>query len=121
MSALLPPQIETMKSMKADELLATQYQTQKGQQDQQAGGSRRTPSAMGEAFDKSMNDDTFYLPPEAFANPDFQRGMKLFISPDGKSVRFTISHQSEPASEAGISRIEAHQAGHQGGHQGHAP
>jgi RND superfamily putative drug exporter len=103
LTELLPPQIETMKSMK--QMLLTQYQTQKGQQDQQAVASENS-SAMGEAFDKSMNDDTFYLPPEAFANPDFQRGMKLFISPDGKSVRFTISHETDPASEAGIARIE---------------
>ena len=31
------------------------------------------------------NDDTFYLPPEAFETADFQRGMKLMMSPDGKS------------------------------------
>jgi RND superfamily putative drug exporter len=103
LSALLPPQIETLKSMK--QMMLTMYQTQKGQQDQQATASENS-SAMGEAFDKSMNDDTFYLPPEAFANPDFQRGMKLFISPDGKSVRFTLTHESEPASADGISRIE---------------
>jgi RND superfamily putative drug exporter len=101
--ALMPSQIETMKSMK--QMMLTMYQTQKGQQDQQASASENS-SAMGEAFDKSRNDDSFYLPPEAFDNPDFKRGMKNFVSPDGKSVRFIISHQTEPASEAGIGRIE---------------
>jgi RND superfamily putative drug exporter len=101
--ALMPSQIETMKSMK--QMMLTMYATQKGQSDQQESASENS-SAMGEAFDKSRNDDSFYLPPEAFDNPDFKRGMKNFISPDGKSVRFTISHQSEPASEAGIERIE---------------
>ena len=38
-------------------------------------------SAMGDAFDASMNDDSFYLPPEVFDNPDFKRGMKQFILP----------------------------------------
>ncbi len=41
-------------------------------------------TAMGQAFDASKNDDSFYLPPEVFDNPDFKRGMKMFVSPDGK-------------------------------------
>lgn len=39
-----------------------------------------TATAMGEAFDASKSDDYFYLPPEVFANPDFQKGLKLFLS-----------------------------------------
>ncbi|MDT5217488.1 MAG: putative drug exporter of the superfamily, partial [Mycobacterium sp.] len=101
--ALMPAQIATMKSMK--QMMLTMYATQKGQQDQQAAATENS-SAMGEAFDNSRNDDSFYLPPEVFDNADFKRGMKNFISPDGKSVRFIISHQSQPASEDGISRIE---------------
>ncbi len=31
-------------------------------------------TAMGQAFDASKNDDSFYLPPEVFDNPDFKRG-----------------------------------------------
>ena len=54
-----------------------------------------------------MNDDTFYLPPEVFDNADFKRGMKNFISPDGKSVRFIISHEGDPATPEGIARIDA--------------
>ncbi|TGD86971.1 MMPL family transporter, partial [Mycolicibacterium sp. CH28] len=49
-----------------------------------------TATAMGEAFDASKSDDYFYLPPEVFANPDFQKGLKLFLSPDGKAARLII-------------------------------
>ena len=68
---------------------------------------RRTRTAMGEAFDASKNDDSFYLPPEIFDNADFKRGMKNFISPDGQSVRFIISHEGDPMTAEGISRIDA--------------
>jgi RND superfamily putative drug exporter len=74
-----------------------------------------TASAMGEAFDASNSGDYFYLPPEAFDNPDFQRGLKLFLSPDGKAARFIITHDTDPATPAGISAVmpelaAAHQA-----------
>ena len=102
--ALLPSQIQTMKNMQ--QMMLTMYQTQKGQQDQQAAASENQ-SAMGDAFDTARNDDTFYLPPEIFDNKDFQRGIKNFISPDGKSVRFIISHDGDPATEEGIERVPA--------------
>ena len=54
-------------------MMLTTYQTQKGMQDQQAAMSENS-TAMGEAFDASKNDDSFYLPPEIFDNPDFKRG-----------------------------------------------
>jgi RND superfamily putative drug exporter len=62
-------------------------------------------TAMGQAFDASKNDDSFYLPPEAFKNADFQRAMTSFLSPDGKSARFIISHKGDPATPEGIARI----------------
>jgi RND superfamily putative drug exporter len=62
---------------------------------------------MGQAFDAAKNDDSFYLPPEVFDNPDFQRGLKMFVSPDGKAVRFIIAHQGDPATAEGISHINA--------------
>jgi RND superfamily putative drug exporter len=102
--ALMPEMIQTMKSMKS--MMLTMYATQKGQQDQQAAASENS-SAMGEAFDDARNDDSFYLPPETFDNPDFKRGLKNFISPDGKSVRFIISHEGDPLTEEGISHIDA--------------
>ena len=101
--ALMPAQIETMKSMK--QMMLTMYATQKGQQDQQAAASENS-TAMGDAFDNSLNDDSFYLPPEAFNNADFKRGMKNFVSPDGHSVRFIIQHQGDPATVEGISHID---------------
>ncbi|WP_176138291.1 RND family transporter [Mycobacterium sp. D16Q16] len=74
-----------------------------------------TASAMGQAFDASRSGDYFYLPPEAFQNPDFQRGLQLFLSPDGKAARFIITHDKDPATPAGISSVipeleAAHQA-----------
>ncbi|MCW1957319.1 MAG: RND family transporter [Mycobacterium sp.] len=65
-----------------------------------------TATAMGEAFDASKSDDYFYLPPEVFANPDFQKGLKLFLSPDGKAARLIITHDTNPASEEGISVVD---------------
>jgi len=61
---------------------------------------------MGQAFDASRSGDYFYLPPEAFQNPDFQRGLKLFLSPDGKAARFIITHDADPATAAGISAVK---------------
>jgi RND superfamily putative drug exporter len=104
MVELMPKMIATMKTMKT--MMLTQYQTQKGMQDQMA-ALQENSTAMGEAFDASMNDDSFYLPPEVFDNADFKRGIKNFISPDGKSVRFIISHDGDPLTPEGIERIDA--------------
>ncbi len=102
--ALMPEMIQTMKSMKT--MMLTMYASQKGMQDQMAEASENS-TAMGEAFDASMNDDSFYLPPEIFDNADFKRAMKNFISPDGKSVRFIISHEGDPMTPEGIAKIDA--------------
>jgi putative drug exporter of the RND superfamily len=102
MVALMPSMIETMKSMKNISL--TMYQSQKSQQDQMK-AMQENQGAMGQAFDASKNDDSFYLPPEVFDNADFKRGMKMFVSPDGKAVRFIISHESDPATPEGIKLI----------------
>ncbi|HET7665339.1 MAG TPA: MMPL family transporter, partial [Mycobacterium sp.] len=87
--SLMPAQIETMKSMQT--ITLTMYQSQKSQQDQMK-AMQENQNAMGKAFDASKNDDSFYLPPEVFDNADFKRGLKMFVSPDGKAVRFIISH-----------------------------
>jgi putative drug exporter of the RND superfamily len=63
-------------------------------------------TAMGQAFDAAKNDDSFYLPPEVFQNPDFRRAMNSFLSPDGKAARFIISHRGDPATPEGIARID---------------
>ena len=100
----IPPMIENMKSMKT--MMLTMYQTQDGMQNQM-NAMQQNATAMGQAFDASKNDDSFYLPPEVFDNPDFKRGLKMFVSPDGKAVRFIISHEGDPATVEGISHIDA--------------
>ncbi len=104
LQAMLPPQIETMKSMQ--KMMLTMHASQASQQDQSA-AMTQNQSAMGDAFNDSHNDDTFYLPPEIFDNKDFKRGMDSFISPDGRAVRFIISHEDDPLSAGGIQRIDA--------------
>ncbi|BBY30024.1 RND family transporter [Mycolicibacterium sediminis] len=101
--ALLPPQIATQERNR-DQIM-TNYATQEGQQSLQD-RQQSDPNAIGRAFDDSKIDDSFYLPPEVFDNPDFKRGLKQFVSPDGKAVRFIISHQGDPATPEGISHIE---------------
>jgi len=103
MVATMPRQIASMKHQK--QVLLNQYQMQKAQQDQTI-AMQKTGTAMSEAFDAAKNDDSFYLPPEAFETADFQRGLKLFMSPDGHAVRFTIIHQGNPLTQEGTSRIE---------------
>ncbi|BCI56101.1 membrane protein [Mycolicibacterium litorale] len=103
MAALMPAMIQTMKNQK--QMMLNQYQAQKAQQDQNI-ALQEDATAMGQAFDAARNDDTFYLPPEAFETADFQRGIKLFLSPDGHAVRFTVFHQGDPLTEEGTSHIE---------------
>ena len=103
MVAMMPEMVATMKNMKA--MVLGMYSTQKGMQDQMA-AMQQDSAAMGEAFDASRNDDSFYLPPEVFDNPDFKRGMEQFISPNGHAVRFIISHEGDPMSADGIQRID---------------
>jgi putative drug exporter of the RND superfamily len=104
LQAMLPPQIETMKSMQ--KMMLTMHASQSSQQDQTT-AMNENQSAMGDAFNNSHNDDSFYLPPEIFDNKDFKRGMDSFISPDGHAVRFMISHEDDPLNADGIQRIDA--------------
>ncbi|TGD86739.1 MMPL family transporter [Mycolicibacterium sp. CH28] len=103
MATIMPPMIASMRTQK--QLMLNQYQAQKAQQDQNM-AQLQDATAMGQAFDTAKNDDSFYLPPEAFSNDDFKRGIKLFLSPDGHAVRFTIIHQGDPLTEEGTARIE---------------
>ncbi len=103
MRTLIPPMISSMESMRMMQL--TLQSTQNGMYDQMA-EMQDNQSAMGKAFDQAKNDDSFYLPPEVFDNADFQRGMKMFLSPDGKAVRFIISHQGDPMSPEGLTHVD---------------
>lgn len=102
--ALIPPQIASQQTNR--ELTMTNYATNSGLNNQ-AAASLENATALGQAYDASKTDDSFYLPPEAFTNPEFQRGMKLFMSPDGKAARMIITHEGDPATPEGISHIAA--------------
>ncbi|AKN17972.1 MMPL/RND family transporter [Mycobacterium haemophilum] len=102
--SLIPPQIASQEANL--DLVLSNYATNSGINAQQQALTENS-AAMGQAFDAAKNDDSFYLPPEAFNNPDFQRGLKLFLSPDGKAARMIISHEGDPATPAGISHIDA--------------
>ncbi|OAN34560.1 RND family transporter [Mycolicibacterium iranicum] len=102
--ALLPPQIAIQERNR--DLILSNYATTTGT-NTQSQEALQNATAMGQAFDAAKNDDSFYLPPEAFDNPDFQRGLTLFLSPDGKAARMIITHEGNPATPEGISHIDA--------------
>ena len=98
-----PPMIEMMQSSRT--MLLTMNSTMSGifgQMDSMGGDT----TAMGKAFDAAKNDESFYLPPNMFKNKDFQRVMKVFISPDGKAARMLISQSGDPATPEGMSRVD---------------
>ncbi|OBJ29297.1 MULTISPECIES: RND family transporter [Mycolicibacter] len=97
------PMIAVAKSMQGS--LLTMHSSFSGLVTQM---SRMTDTAteMGRAFDASKADDYFYLPPEAFDNADFQKGLKLFLSPDGKAARFIVTYDADPATPKGIAFVE---------------
>jgi RND superfamily putative drug exporter len=100
----LPLMIKTMQAMRT--MMLTMHSTMTGTFAMMDDTSADA-TTMGKVFDAAQNDDTFYLPPEAFDNEDFKRAMKLFFSPDGKAVRLIISHRGDPATPEGISRVDA--------------
>jgi RND superfamily putative drug exporter len=101
--ALIPPQIASQQTNR--DLLMKNYATSYGINNQTAAALQNS-TAMGQAFDAAKNDDSFYLPPEAFSNTEFQRGLKLFLSSDGKAARMIITHDGDPATLQGISHID---------------
>jgi RND superfamily putative drug exporter len=98
-----PPLIATMESIRT--MMLAMHNTMSGIFNEIDESSQNT-TAMGQAFDAAKSDDSFYLPPEVFQNPDFQRAMTSFLSPDGKAARFIISHKGDPATPEGIARID---------------
>jgi putative drug exporter of the RND superfamily len=101
---LLPPMIAVSQNMQST--MKSMYSTLNGLINQ-ISRMTDTASVMGQAFDDAKNDDYFYLPPEAFDSPDFQRGLQLMLSPDGKSAQFIITHDVDPATPEGISHVDA--------------
>jgi putative drug exporter of the RND superfamily len=101
--ALLPPQIASQLTNL--QLTLNNYATNAGINNQSA-FANDNPAAMGQAFDTAKNDDSFYLPPEVFDNAEFKRGLKLFLSPDGRAAQMIISHEGDPATPEGISHVD---------------
>lgn len=99
----LPPMIAITKNMR--NTMLTMYSTMNGMIGQM---DRMTDTAtvMGQAFDEAKNDDFFYLPPEAFDNEDFKKGVKLMMSPDGKAAQFIITHEGDYASNESLANTE---------------
>ncbi|WP_197281163.1 MULTISPECIES: MMPL family RND transporter [unclassified Mycobacterium] len=102
--SLLPPIIDATTTMRT--MTLTMYSTFAGLLDQMD-AAQQNASAMGQAFDSAKNDDSFYLPPEVFDNPDFKRGLAMFLSPDGKAARLIVTHDGDPATPQGISHVDA--------------
>ena len=102
--ALLPPQIAIQERNR--DLTLSNFATTGGINNQSE-EALNNATEMGKAFDDAKNDDTFYLPPEAFDNADFKRGLKLFLSPDGKAARMIVTHQGNPANPEAIPHIDA--------------
>jgi RND superfamily putative drug exporter len=102
MLPVLQNTIDSMTTMR-DFMIAT-HSTMAGTQAQQQELAKGA-TEIGLYFDQAKNDDMFYLPPDVFDNPDFKRGIKMFMSPDGKAVRMIITHQGDPASVEGIEHV----------------
>ncbi|OBF98390.1 hypothetical protein A5773_08990 [Mycobacterium sp. 852014-52450_SCH5900713] len=110
MDVLMPQLLEQYPTMIAiaegmRSMILTMHSTMAGTLGQMTSNDKDAV-AMGEAFDASKNDDSFYLPPDIFENADFKRAMNNFLSPDGKAARFIISHRGDPATPEGVSRID---------------
>lgn len=101
--AQFPEMISIMTSMRT--MLLTMHSTMSGVFGQMDDNSSNS-TAMGKAFDAAQNDDSFYIGPDLFKNPDFQRVMKIFISPDGKAVRMLITQKGDPTSPEGVARVD---------------
>jgi putative drug exporter of the RND superfamily len=100
---LLPPQIADQEKNLG--LTLSNFATNFGT-NAQTRANTDTATALGQAYDAAKNDDSFYLPPEAFDNPELKRGLKQFLSPDGKAARMIITHEGDPATPEGISHID---------------
>jgi RND superfamily putative drug exporter len=101
---LIPPQLASQQTNR--DLTMTNFATLSGIYSQNAAALKNS-TALGAAFDAAKTDDSFYIPPEAFDNAEFKRGLKLFLSPDGKAARMIITHDVDPATPQGISHINA--------------
>ena len=103
MRAQMLPMLSTMIIMR--DMMVVWHGTLASFYKEQAMNSK-DPGAMGRVFDAAQVDDSFYLPQSAFDNPDFKRGLKMFLSPDGKAARFIVALDGDPSTPEGIARVE---------------
>ncbi len=115
MRAQIPPMISTITIMR-DMALIWHGTLQSFYKQSEISG--KDPGAMGRVFDAAQIDDSFYLPQSAFENPDFKRGLKMFLSPDGKAAPLHHRPGGRPRDTPGHLAGRADQAGGAGGHQG---
>jgi RND superfamily putative drug exporter len=99
---MMPAQIAALRSLQT--MMLTLHSTMSGMmaQAEEVGGDS---AAMGQDFDAAKSDDSFYLPREAFDNPDFKRVINLFLSPNGHAARFFITHDGYPGTPEGMARV----------------
>ncbi len=104
----LPQMIATLESSRT--MMLTMHSTMSGLVDTQM-TAVTNPMAMGNAFDESKNEDSFFMAQDIIDNnAAFQQIKKIFMSPDGKAARFLITQNVDPATPTGISRVEPIQA-----------
>lgn len=78
LTAQFPQLIASMQSIRA--MILTMHSTMSGFI-ATMNESTENVTAMGQAFDASRNDDSFFLPPEVFDNEDFKRRWNRFCLP----------------------------------------
>ncbi|QLL07791.1 RND family transporter [Mycobacterium vicinigordonae] len=100
-----PEMIATMQSMRT--MMLAMHSTMSGTLGLMDQNNNGNTTAMGKAFDAAKDDDSFFIPPEAFKNKDFKRVLDVFMSPDGKAARMLISLREDPASPDGTARVDA--------------
>ncbi|OBH76326.1 hypothetical protein A5681_09050 [Mycobacterium scrofulaceum] len=103
MRAQLLPMLSTMTIMR--DMLVVWHGTLASFGKEQEMNSK-DPGELGRVFEAAHVDESFYLPQSAFESPDFQRVLRMFLSPDGKAARFIVSLEGDPATPEGISRVE---------------
>ncbi len=81
--ALIPPQIQSQETNR--DLTLANYATLSGIYAQNARALENS-TALGQAFDAAKNDDTFYLPPEVFDNPDSNAASNCSCRPTARPL-----------------------------------
>ncbi len=105
------PQVITQLKLTADdsEALAKLLVSTYGQSALQSTQTDQTFDDLvnvGLDFDRSRDDDFFYIPHEAFANEDVKTGMQLLMSPDGEAARFIVTHEGDAMGPEGVEHVE---------------